>query len=75
MNAKLLILFSLFFTSLAFAHPNHMSFEDVRHDLNSMSISVDSANTVIPIREEKHGHKELVPCTEQHREVPCKRKQ
>ena len=75
MNAKLLILFSLFFTSLACAHPNHMSFEDVQHDINSISISVDSDNSVIQIREEEYGHKEFVPCTEQHREVPCKKKQ
>lgn len=81
MSTKLLMLVSLFsislVSSLAWAHPNHMSFEDVRHStdqINSVPVIPDKLHhTAI---EEKHGHSDAAPCMQQqqHKTVPCKRK-
>lgn len=76
MNIKLLILLSLFSISLAYAHPNHMTFEDIQHNtaqIKSASAIPDKlTHTAI---EEKHGHGNAMPCTQQqqHKTVPCKK--
>ncbi|MDX2506451.1 MAG: hypothetical protein QNL62_18510 [Gammaproteobacteria bacterium] len=75
MNAKFLLLMALFFTSWAQAHPNHMSFEDVRHNGHQVqSTTTKSDNSRMGNREEKYAHNDSVPCVEQHKKVPCKRK-
>jgi hypothetical protein len=78
MSTKLLILLSLFSISLAYAHPNHMTFEVVQHEGEQNKIIKaipDKLNhTTI---EEKYGHhSDTEPCKEQtqHKTIPCKRK-
>ncbi|MCU7801467.1 MAG: hypothetical protein KZQ70_15385 [gamma proteobacterium symbiont of Lucinoma myriamae] len=49
-----------------------MSFEAVKHDeQNKQSESEKMTHRVI---EEKYGHLDTVPCTEQHKAMPCKKK-
>jgi len=77
MNIKLLVLLSLISISSAFAHPNHMSFENVQHNEQqqaySHSISERLAHTA---REEKLKHGDSKPCRQQtqHKAIPCKKK-
>lgn len=77
MNTRLLMLLSLCSISLAYAHPNHMTFEDIQHNtalIKSASAIPDKLNHAAI--EEKHGHSNAMPCTQQqqHKAVPCKRK-
>lgn len=65
----LLVVFSI---SLAYAHPNHMSFEAVKHD--EQSKQSESEKMTHRVIEEKYGHHDTVPCTEQHKAMPCKKK-
>ena len=74
MNTKVLILISFFFTSLAYAHPNHMSFKNVTHDKSKIhNLPVDSKVLKLNSMDEKHGQDGIVPCTEQHQMTPCKK--
>ncbi len=78
MKISLLILLSLFTVSLANAHPNHMTFEEVQHhktvsDKNASRISGKLNHTI------ENGHNEPTPCAKQviepqHKTIPCKKK-
>jgi len=76
MNVKLIILLSLFSISLAYAHPNHMSFEAVQHQAEQLKDTHDIANQLSHSAVEKQGHQEVaIPCKQQqHKAAPCKRK-
>lgn len=72
MKITVLILLVVFSISLAYAHPNHMSFETVKHDEQSQQPEAEKmTHRAI---EEKYGHSDTPPCTEQHKAMPCKKK-
>lgn len=77
MNTHLLILLSLLSISVAYAHPNHMTFEDVQHNSMQIKNTFNASDKINHIAvEEKQGHSDTVPCIEQqqHKSVPCKKK-
>lgn len=72
---KFSVILSSFTISLAYAHPNHMTHEDVQHNAEQTSaIYRVSEKMAHKSMEEKLGHSEILPCTEQHKEMPCKKK-
>ncbi len=73
MMIKLSILLTFFLVSFAYAHPNHMSFENVQHDVVQTQGVVTDADKIMHV-EELIKHDDVVPCIEQHKEVPCKKK-
>ena len=74
MKSTVLILISFFFTSLSYAHPNHMSFENITHDQSKIHKLSDDSNVLKQnSMEEKHGRDDIVPCTEHHKTTPCKK--
>jgi hypothetical protein len=70
---KLSILLTFVLVSFAYAHPNHMSFENVQHDVVQTQ-GVVTGSDKITHADESVKHTDTVPCTEQHKEVPCKKK-
>ena len=76
MSTKVLIILTLFSASLAFAHPNHLSFEKDHHNVIELNI-ISPADKLFhhDARREKQEHSSDVPCTDkQHKEVPCEEK-
>ena len=75
MIIRLLALLVLFSASCAYAHPNHMGFEDIQHEQrqsqNKLAAIEKLSHHVVP---EKPGHNEIAPCREQHKAMPCERK-
>ena len=72
---RISILLLTFFTiSLAYAHPNHMSYEDALHNDENQSHSIFNDSDKITHIKEELGHTDTIPCTEQHKAVPCKKK-
>lgn len=77
MNIKLLILLSAVSISSAYAHPNHMSFENVQHSETQQKHSHVTAEPLeYSPREEKLKHSDSKPCGQQaqHKTMPCKQK-
>lgn len=76
MSAKALIFLTLFSASFAYAHPNHMNFEDVLHNETGVNIPASTAHVFHhDTKTEKQGHSSDIPCTEQqHIKTPCKEK-
>ena len=74
MKFILSIVCAVFTISLVYAHPNHLSFEQVRHTTKQVeavqSNSVQSNN----YRQEANHHSDVPLCNEQHQKVPCKKK-
>ena len=61
----------------AYAHPNHMSFENVQHEAqNSRQTSINNTDKLLHDNQEhQHRHGDLIPCKEQqHKASPCKKK-
>jgi len=74
MMIRLSILLTFFSISFAYAHPNHMSFEDVQHNDEQTQAVLTNTDKVTYHKDEKIKHSEIIPCTEQHKIVPCKKK-
>lgn len=76
MKIQSLILLSLFSVSLVYAHPNHMSFEDIQHNTDQIKKTLTELDTLKhKAVDEKHSHKNITPCIEQqHKSMPCKKK-
>lgn len=81
MTARLLIQLSVISVSLtaslSYAHPNHMSFEDVKHEPVTVTSTVSSGDKISRHdTEQKTGHSDdPIPCTDQkHKTTPCKEK-
>ncbi|MCW8929374.1 MAG: hypothetical protein OQL19_03935 [Gammaproteobacteria bacterium] len=76
MKIQLVILFSLFSISLAYAHPNHMSFENIQHNTVQIKSTITSQDKLNQTLIEEHHHSDTVPCVEeqQHKSLPCKKK-
>jgi len=74
MKIMIAVLLACCFISFAYAHPNHMNFEAVKHD-NYLSprMLTDGDKITHKALEEQSGHTD-VPCTEQHKSVPCEKK-
>ncbi len=67
--------FTLFTISYAYAHPNHMSFEEVKHNNEHTSTTnTDTDKITHNNTQEQSGHSDIIPCTEQHKNTPCKKK-
>jgi len=71
---KLSILLTFFTISSAYAHPNHMSFENTKHNSEHTSINADTDKITHNSTQEQSGHNDIIPCTEQHKNTPCKKK-
>ncbi len=73
---NLSILFIFFAISSAHAHPNHMTYENVKHDKVEQSSDIyKNSDTLIHKNMEKDmGHKQFLPCTEQYKDIPCQKK-
>lgn len=71
---KISILVTFFSISFAYAHPNHLSHEDVQHNNVEQAGRLFNASDKMTQRNEESGHSDIIPCTEQHKTVPCKKK-
>ncbi len=69
-------IFLVFFTfSSAYAHPVHMTHEGVQHEAEQVSGSLIHTDKIAhDSLQEKTRHSDMIPCTEQHKELPCKKK-
>ena len=68
--------FSALYSINAYAHPNHMSFEDILHEVqNSWQSSIHTTDKLLhDSQEQQHKHSDLIPCKEQqHKASPCKK--
>ena len=75
MKITALIMFAFFTISFAYSHPNHMSFEEVKHDNEQIhNTSPEPEKMAHRAMEEKSGHSNTIPCTIQHKAMPCKKK-
>lgn len=75
MKIMIAIFFAFCCLSVAHAHPNHMNFEAVKHDGPVQPSMLTGADKIIhEAKDEPNGHSESVPCTEQHKSLPCKEK-
>lgn len=72
---KISILLTFFTISFAYAHPNHMTFENVQHNSEQTpGISTHSDKIAHNGMQEKLQHNDIIPCMEQHKTMPCKKK-
>jgi len=73
MKILMAVLLACCFISFAYAHPNHMNFEVVKHDnVQSQRMITDGDKITHKAMEEQSGHSDM-PCTEQHKSVPCEK--
>lgn len=70
---KISIILTFFTISLAYAHPNHMTFENTPHDKQISGVSAETDKLIHNSIEEKSGHSDILPCVEQHKALPCKK--
>ncbi len=71
---KISILLTFFTISFAYAHPNHMSYESVQHNDADQTLSLFNDSDKMTHMKEELGHSDIIPCKEQHKTVPCKKK-
>ena len=69
--------FSTLYSINAYAHPNHMSFENIQHETQyNRQTSINNTDKLLhDSQEQQHRHGDLIPCKEQqHKASPCKKK-
>lgn len=73
MKITLSIIITLVSISFAHAHSNHMSFENVQHDVEQTQDVNNQSSQIRHSVNEGTKHND-VPCVEQHKTTPCKKK-
>ena len=71
---KVSIILTFFTISLAYAHPNHTTFDNIQHNSEQTAdISTVSNKMKHNSTNENLGHSDIIPCMEQHKIIPCKK--
>ncbi len=75
-SVLLAILVSFFMVSSAYAHPNHMTFEQIKHELETLISTSLKTDKMMPytLQEDYEHNDNIVPCTQEHKATPCKKK-